>query len=129
MIQTSEDGDCLMLTIDRPEKVNALTPNMLKVISKMVETATTKVLILNGRGRVFSSGADLVAARAELAVRPLWERLSKTVANFSGITIAVINGTVAGGAMGMVLACDLRISVAEANFLSGHAAGVFAATK
>lgn len=116
MIQTSEDGDCLILTIDRPEKANALTPNMLKAISKTVETATTKVLILTGRGRVFSSGADLDAARAGLAVSPLWECLSSTVANFSGLTIAAINGTVAGGAMGMVLACDLRISVAEANF-------------
>ena len=75
MIQTSEDGDCLILTIDRPEKANALTPNMLKAISKTVETATTKVLILTGRGRVFSSGADLDAARAGLAVSPLWECL------------------------------------------------------
>ena len=84
------------------------------MLADTVEGATAKVLILTGTGRVFSAGADLDAARAGLATSPLWERLSGAVANYAGLTIAAINGTVAGGAMGMVLACDLRISVAGA---------------
>ena len=60
---------------------------------------------------MFSAGADLEAAKAGLALSPLWERLSSAIARHPGLTIAALNGTVAGGAMGMVLACDLRIAV------------------
>ncbi|MCO4848583.1 MAG: enoyl-CoA hydratase/isomerase family protein [Yoonia sp.] len=116
MIRSSTDGDCLIITLDRPDKANALTPDMLEKLAQTVEGATAKVVILTGTGRVFSAGADLDAARAGLAKSPLWERLSGAVANYAGLTITAINGTVAGGATGMVLACDLRISVAEAKF-------------
>jgi enoyl-CoA hydratase/carnithine racemase len=60
---------------------------------------------------VFSAGADLEAARAGLATSPVWERLSTAIAAFPGLSIAALNGTVAGGAMGMVLACDIRVAV------------------
>ena len=116
MIHSSTDGDCLIITLDRPDKANALTLEMLQTLADTVEGATAKVLILTGNGRVFSAGADLDAARAGLATSPLWERLSGAVADYAGLTIAAINGTVAGGAMGMVLACDLRISVTDAKF-------------
>ena len=78
--------------------------------------ADAKVLVLTGHGKVFSAGADLDAARAGLATSPLWERLSGAIAAHKGLTIAALNGTVAGGAMGMVLACDLRIAVDTAKF-------------
>jgi enoyl-CoA hydratase/carnithine racemase len=116
VIHSSTDDDCLIITLDRPDKANALTLEMLQTLADTVEGATAKVLILTGNGRVFSAGADLDAARAGLATSPLWERLSGAVADHAGLTIAAINGTVAGGAMGMVLACDLRISVTDAKF-------------
>ena len=59
---------------------------------------------------MFSAGADLEAARAGLATSAVWERLSSAIVTFPGLSIAALNGTVAGGAMGMVLACDLRIA-------------------
>jgi enoyl-CoA hydratase/carnithine racemase len=46
----------------------------------------------------------------------VWETLSSSIAAFPGLTIAALNGTVAGGAMGMALACDLRLAVPEAAF-------------
>jgi enoyl-CoA hydratase/carnithine racemase len=75
-----------------------------------------QVLILTGAGKVFSAGADLDAARAGLATDPVWEELSGAIADLPCLTIAALNGTVAGGAFGMVLACDLRIAVPEAKF-------------
>jgi enoyl-CoA hydratase/carnithine racemase len=59
---------------------------------------------------VFSAGADLDAARAGLATSPVWERLSSAIAALPGLSIAALNGTVAGGAMGIAMACDLRIA-------------------
>lgn len=116
MIHADQNGDCLTITLDRVDKANALTADMLEDLAQAVEQRTAKVVILTGKGKVFSAGADLDAARAGLAISPLWERLSGAIARHPGLTIAALNGTVAGGAMGMVLACDLRIAVPTAKF-------------
>lgn len=68
-----------------------------------------------GAGKVFSAGADLAEARAGLATSDVWERLSGAIAALPCLTVAALNGTLAGGANGMVLACDLRIAVPTAN--------------
>lgn len=117
MIHCEKDGDLWVVTINRPDKAGALTRDMLNDLADIAGAATTcKALILTGTGRVFSAGADLDAARAGLATDPVWERLSSAIAALPGLTIAALNGTVAGGAFGMVLACDLRISVPTARF-------------
>jgi enoyl-CoA hydratase/carnithine racemase len=116
VIHADQNGDCLTITLDRVDKANALTADMLEDLAQAVEQSTAKVVILTGKGKVFSAGADLDAARAGLAISPLWERLSGAIARHPGLTIAALNGTVAGGAMGMVLACDLRIAVPTAKF-------------
>ena len=70
-----------------------------------------------GEGKVFSAGADLDEARAGLATDTIWERLSGAIAALDNtLTVAALNGTLAGGAFGMALACDLRIAVPEAKF-------------
>ncbi len=112
MIRLDREGDLWVVTIDRPEKANSLTEDMLERLAGIAEDARdARALVLTGAGTVFSAGADLDAARAGLAVSPLWERLSGALARHRGLTICALNGTVAGGAMGMFLACDLRISV------------------
>jgi enoyl-CoA hydratase len=114
MIEVAQDGALWTVTLNRPDKANALTWEMLDGIDRGVAQATgagARALVLTGRGRVFSAGADLEAAKAGLAVDPVWERLSGRIAAFPGLSIACLNGTLAGGAMGMALACDLRIAV------------------
>lgn len=117
MIRCDRDGDLWTVTIDRPDKAGALTKDMLVTLADIAEDArAAKALILTGTGPAFSAGADLDAAKTGLATDPIWERLSGAIAALPGLTIAALNGTVAGGAFGMVLACDLRISVPKANF-------------
>lgn len=118
MIEIAKDDMCWTLTLNRPEKANALTEEMLSELADVVEAAQeqAKVLILTGRGKVFSAGADLEAAKAGLAISDVWERLSGAIANFNGLSIAALNGTVAGGAFGMVLACDIRLAVPSTKF-------------
>jgi enoyl-CoA hydratase/carnithine racemase len=112
VIRLDREGDLWVVTIDRPEKANSLTEDMLERLAGIAEDARdARALVLTGAGKVFSAGADLDAAKAGLAVSPLWERLSGALARHRGLTICALNGTVAGGAMGMFLACDLRISV------------------
>ncbi len=106
-----------VVTIERPDKANSLTGAMLEELARIAEAASeARALILTGRGAVFSAGADLDEARAGLATSPLWERLSGAIAALPGLTVAALNGTLAGGAMCMALACDLRIAVPTARF-------------
>ena len=115
MIDVEDAGALRIITLDRPDKANALTREMLAALADTVERAaadmTVKALVITGRGKVFSAGADLDEARAGLALDGVWERLSGAIADAPILTIAALNGTAAGGALGMVLACDLRIAV------------------
>lgn len=117
MITVERNGALMVLRLARPEKANALTEAMLHSLAEAVTAARdARALILTGEGRVFSAGADLDAMRDGLATSPHWERLSGALAAFPGLSIAALNGTLAGGAFGMALACDLRIAVPEARF-------------
>lgn len=116
----TEDG-LWTVTLNRPDKANSLTADMLSRLVDIVGEARVdpqlRALILTGAGdKVFSAGADLDEARAGLATSPLWEKLSGGIAGLPCLTVAALNGTLAGGAFGMALACDLRIAVPHARF-------------
>lgn len=112
MIDLVRDGGLWVVTINRPDKANSLTEEMLAELASIAESAQeARALVLTGTGKVFSAGADLEAARAGLATSELWERLSGALAALPGMTVAALNGTLAGGACGMALACDMRIAV------------------
>jgi enoyl-CoA hydratase/carnithine racemase len=117
LIELDKTDGIWTVTLNRPDKANALTEEMLRALCEIMESAgDAPALILTGRGKIFSAGADLDAARAGLAVSDLWERLSGAMVALPGLTIAALNGTLAGGAMGMALACDMRIAVPGAKF-------------
>jgi len=116
MIRNVTQGSMTRLILDRADKANALTQAMLDALDQAVSEAQSPVLVLSGAGRCFSAGADLAEVEAGLATSPVWERLSARIAAYPGLTIAALNGTAAGGSLGMVLACDLRICVPDARF-------------
>ena len=113
MIEITKAPGLWTLTLARPDKANALTKEMLEALrdgARAAAEAGAQVLVLTGQGKVFSAGMDLAAAKEGLATDPVWEELSSAIAAFPGLSIAALNGTVAGGAMGMALAADLRIA-------------------
>ncbi len=110
-----------LLRMDRPDALNAIDTAMLDEMVGHLEGAredpSVRVVVISSTDHTaFSAGADLDEAKAGLALSPEWERLSGRVASLSCLTIAALNGTLAGGAFGMALACDLRIAVPEARF-------------
>ena len=115
----TRNGGLWVVTLGRPEKANSLTRDMLGRIDEIAALAAAEgaqALVLTGTGKVFSAGADLDEARAGLATDGIWEQLSGRIAALPCLTIAALNGTLAGGAFGMALACDLRLAVPGAKF-------------
>jgi enoyl-CoA hydratase/carnithine racemase len=119
MIEITKNNGLWTVTLNRPDKANSLTRAMLTTLAEAAEDAArqeARAFVLTGAGKVFSAGADLDEARAGLATDGVWERLSAAIAALPCLTIAALNGTLAGGAMGMALACDLRLAVPGAKF-------------
>lgn len=116
MIRSEMTEGLCTIWLARADKANALTEAMLDGIAEATGAAGAKALILTGEGRVFSAGADLEGMKAGLGTSPAWGRAVDALASFPGPTIAALNGTLAGGAMGLALACDMRIAVPGAQF-------------
>ena len=105
------------IRINRPEKANSLSSEMLEELLAIIEIANSaRGIILTGQGKTFSAGADLSEVKSGLATSPIWEKLSLSLKELHCVTIAALNGTVAGGAFGMILACDIRICVPSSKF-------------
>ena len=98
MIEVDRKDGLWTVTLDRPEKANSLTGEMLSDLVEIAEAATeARALILTGRGKVFSAGADLEEAKTGgLATSDLWEKLSGAIAVLPCLTVAALNGTLAG---------------------------------
>lgn len=117
MIDLDISGGVWTLTLNHAEKANALSFEMLERIAEIASDAkAARAVIITGAGGVFSAGADLNAVKAGLATSDVWERVSGAIADLPGLTIAALNGTLAGGAFGMALACDIRLAVPTAKF-------------
>ena len=111
------------LTLDRPEKRNALDEWMLLSLRDRVEELRTRddvqVVVVRGEGGVFSAGADIgdwVAPEHTVAARlsRLGSEVFDSLARLRQISIAVIEGTAVGGGLELALACDLRIAATDA---------------
>jgi len=119
VIRVADRGGARVITLDRADKANALTREMLAALDGAAAQAAAEgvaVLILTGAGKVFSAGADLEEMAQGLGQAPEWEVLSARIAAYPGLTLAALNGTLAGGAFGMALACDCRVAVPGAEF-------------
>jgi enoyl-CoA hydratase len=123
MIDLAKDGARWTVTLNRPDKANALSLEMLErldqVFAEAAKARDLRLLVVTGTGeRVFCAGADLGQAKDAIGMttNPIWENVSGRLASLPCLTVAALNGTLAGGGFGVALACDLRIAVPTAKF-------------
>jgi 2-(1,2-epoxy-1,2-dihydrophenyl)acetyl-CoA isomerase len=124
------DGPIGTMTLNRPDSLNAMSPQMLAELpiaaSWFADRAPIRALIVTGAGRAFCSGGDVnwfkqgvddesVDLPAE--VRRGAEVLHQAIIDFRRLpypTIAAINGPAAGAGMSLALSCDIRIASEDA---------------
>jgi 2-(1,2-epoxy-1,2-dihydrophenyl)acetyl-CoA isomerase len=112
---------------NRPDRLNPFDLEMSERFAKLIKALhkeKSDVVILTGKGRAFSAGADLdflekctreKEAKVRKSLRKLYANFL-TVRDLKQVSIAQVNGAVAGGGLGLVLACDLRTVLASAKF-------------
>lgn len=112
----------LRITFDRPERLNALTAELIDAATDEVEAAATdgtRVIVLTGSGRAFSSGADVGdnGAAPGLGTLDSANRFTLAVTSSPVLVVAAVNGVAAGVGCSFALAADLTIAKESASFM------------
>lgn len=132
-INLEKNNGIATLTLNRPETINAWNPEMsqeaIDALDEIGKDENTRVLIITGAGKGFSSGADVkqeLAKSIDGTPGSVFERVMQGKASVLGATlqvrrmdkpvIAAINGVAAGAGFSFALACDIRIASEKARF-------------
>ena len=130
---STDDNGVGTLTLNRPDKYNAFTKDMIirwhRILADAAEDPRVKVIILTGAGKAFCSGGDISAqkdrANNDSLERKdfLWRHVHKiafVMQQMDKPTIAAINGTARGAGLDMALMCDLRIMADSATLAESY---------
>lgn len=121
--------DVAWITLNRPEKLNALTQIMLKewkhVLLSILKNDTCRAVVVTGAGRAFSAGVDLSVFQ-EIKVEPGYQmyddgiEIMNLLETMPQVSIAMVNGACFTGAMEIMMAFDLIIAADEAKIGDTH---------
>jgi enoyl-CoA hydratase/carnithine racemase len=120
------EGELGALVLDRPEKLNPLSSHTLHEIEAAARWFDThdqlKVVVVSGRGRAFSAGADVSSFGSATNERNPRDdadsgwRMARAMDEMRAVTVAKINGWCIGGGVVLAAVCDLRVAAQSARF-------------
>lgn len=130
LVLYQQQGAIATVTLNRPDRLNAMTADLLEAALSALESAAAneaiRVVVLTGAGRAFCVGGDLAAGLEGINGPPpltsqadrlrRFMRTSELLHAMPKITIAAINGPCAGAGLAWACACDLRYASASAIF-------------
>jgi len=126
-VQLAYEGRVATLTLNRPEKRNAISfeliDDLLRALDEVAKSDAL-LLIVTGAGKAFCSGMDLDNLKALLGRTPEQNlqdsekmvRLFRSLYEFPKVTIAAVNGPAIAGGTGLALLCDFTLAVPDAKF-------------
>ncbi len=126
-IQLAYDGGVATITLNRPEKRNAISfeliDDLLRALDEVAKSDAI-VLIVTGAGKAFSSGMDLDNLKSLLGRTPeqnlqdsqTMVQLFRSLYEFPKVTIAAVNGPAIAGGTGLALLCDFTLATPDAKF-------------
>lgn len=116
------DGSVGIITINRPARLNAVTPEVGGVLESafldLEADSRIRAVVLTGAGRGFCAGADIAGdvGNAREVLLEAWNPLVRTMGALQLPIIAAVNGVAAGAGVSLALACDLRVAANSARF-------------
>jgi methylglutaconyl-CoA hydratase len=126
LLTEQTDEGILTVTLHRPERRNALTPEMREELIDVFESAreSVEILIFTGAGAAFCAGLDLAALETIAASSPAEQEadarriahLFRALYTFPAPTIAAVNGAAIAGGTGLATLCDFTLAAPEAKF-------------
>ena len=118
VLEIVRDGDVTLLTLRREERRNALNLDLCRAIwaaAQAVVADGSRVLVITGRGSVFSAGADLGGVYSSEFLEALYSMLHG-LGRLPIPVIAAVNGPAIGAGTQLAMACDLRMADETARF-------------
>ena len=127
VLYTQAEG-IAVITLNKPERLNAVDPEMRMEISRCVDRAagddTVKLMVITGAGRAFCAGGDVktMPGRLERTIVERRENLRSSnlvvrkIQEMDKPVIAAVNGDAVGAGCNLALACDIRLASEKARF-------------
>ncbi len=121
-VLTAREGAVAVITLDRPDKLNAITPQMTAALGRALDDIEdddgVRAIVIEGAGRAFSAGFDLEAGEWDSleSIRREMETDFDMILRFWDCpkpTVAALHGYCLGGALELALACDLAVAAED----------------
>jgi 2-(1,2-epoxy-1,2-dihydrophenyl)acetyl-CoA isomerase len=123
-IEAVAEGPVATITMNRPEKLNALSRDMrlqfIEALGQLNSDDKIRAVVVSGAGNAFCVGADLDAMAGSLSddLRQTFHPIMRGIRFSPKIYIAAVNGVAAGAGISIALSCDIRYCSREARFVT-----------